>query len=219
MNESVSFIELTDGEQNVLEYARLHNLAFDHLVPSILNDKRSKIRSQLSVESLESDLDLPQFPPHLTQVSTDERLPLTKEAAMLLKSIQSSNLPSEYLTPLRLDARVHKRLKQELPLLTSDHKVDVRTWMSHSRNELKPGDVVLPVETPDDEKGESLQWPSEMWERPNKLMRKIGEEKKQIVKREELQYLQDIMRIEDTDTVSPWDWDGVEEWKRVSTFD
>lgn len=218
MNSPASIARLSEIELSILEYARYYNLASDHLCPSIISEYIHKAQSEPSASSkvVPSDSHLPQFPPP-TQISAQERFQCSKEVAELLFSLQRTNSPtSDFLTPARLDVRVTRRLKCELPLLSTDHEADLRKWLSNRRDELNPDDVLLPMEPLDDEKGESLRWPSKMWDLPEQVMSDIRREKTLDVSHEDIEYLQDIMNDEDVEDLSPWSWDGVDFYKKVS---
>ena len=162
-----------DVEPTIIEYARFHGLVRDHRESPPLE------RLALS-ENLESSLD---DPPELFHIDLakvqlpQERWAVDAGAASLLSSIvESAQQPPLYSDEeLGIDRHRVRRMKQELPLLRSDHELDVLRFRSPIVPDLE--NEFLPLETVDVEEDEGVEWPSSYYALPDELTKKISSEK------------------------------------------
>ncbi|KAJ4352299.1 uncharacterized protein N0V89_007647 [Didymosphaeria variabile] len=183
-------LDVIEHEPTVLEYARFHGLCSDFTkeLPSYYNN------FSLSDETLYLDLWDPNDSPSLTNPAdelTKERLAVSKEAAMLLKSVHS--LTQEPPSLLRIPDRRRRilSLKQELPILRTDNELDILAF----GGTVEPSftDLKIPLEAIDEENDEGLDWPSDYAGYPKQCDERAKNEKLG-VSRETLLYLQDAVR-------------------------
>ena len=162
-----------DVEPTIIEYARFHGLVRDHRESPPLE------RLALS-ENLESSLD---DPPELFHIDLakiqlpQERWAVDAGAASLLSSIvESAQQPPPYSDEeLGIDRHRVRRMKLELPLLRSDHELDVLRFRSPIVPDL--GNEFLPLETVDVEEDEGFEWPSSYYALPDEFTKKLSSEK------------------------------------------
>ena len=162
-----------DVEPTIIEYARFYGLACDHR-------QLSPLQELTSSQNLGSFLDDPPELVHidLTNVKVpEERLAVDVGAASLLSSIVESakHSPSHSDQDLGTDRHRVRRMKHELPLLRSDHELDVLRFKSPIVPHL--GNESLPFEAVDVEEDEGLEWPSMYYALPNELVNKSRSEK------------------------------------------
>ena len=177
-----------EPEPSIIDYARFHGLACDHLQVSPLQELGL-------TENLGSSLD---DPPDLVHIDpTDfklpqERLTLDADAASLLQSISELQKQPPVLTEEDLGINRHRvqRMKLELPLLRSDHEVDVIEFKSPIVPNLE--DEFLPLESVNIEEDEGLEWPSHYYALPDDLTKKAKSEKMEASK-DDLLFLQDAL--------------------------
>lgn len=190
-------LDAIEHEPTVLEYARFHGLCSD------FTQELSECYSSVSISDETFDLDLhdPNDTPALTNPTdelTKERLAVSKEAAMLLKSVHSlAAAPHDIL----LIANERRRIivfKQEIPILRTDNELDLLGFGSVVEPNFT--DLKIPLEPINDENDEGLEWPSRYSSFPTQCTERAKSEKLG-VSRETLLYLQDAIR----DTHSPED--------------
>ena len=173
-------------EPSIIDYARFYGLACDHR-------KLSPLQGLSLPENLGSLLDDPPELVHinLTDVKIpEERLAVDVGAASFLSSIvEPANQPPSYSDhDLGIDRHRVRRMKHELPLLRSDHELDVLHFASPIVPDLK--NEFLPYETVDVEEDESLEWPSSYYALPDEFAKKSRSEKFEVSK-DDFLYLQD----------------------------
>ena len=160
-------------EPSIIEYARFYGLTYDHLQDSPLQG--------LSLP--ENSASLLDDPPELVHIEltdvkvAEERLTLDAGAASFLSFItESINRPP---TPSDEDLGIHRhrirRMKLELPLLRTDHEIDVIRFASPIVPDLE--NEFLPTETVDTEEDEGLEWPSSFRALPDKFSNILKSEK------------------------------------------
>lgn len=162
-----------DVEPSIIDYARFYGLACDHrqLCP---------LQGLKLLEDLGSFLD---YPPELVHIDVsdvkvpDERLTVDAGVASLLSSITESakHLPSLSHQDLGIERHRVRRMKHELPLLRSDHALDIVRFATRIEPDLE--NKVLPFEMVDVEEDEGFEWPSIYHGLPDELTKKSRSEK------------------------------------------
>ncbi|KAF2188133.1 hypothetical protein K469DRAFT_566946 [Zopfia rhizophila CBS 207.26] len=182
-------MDLEDEETSVLEYARFHELCRDYTLDSPpLNSLTVPF-----TDDIESDLEdltghlCPNSPTELMK----ERLTMTKDAALLLRSIHSMQEPFDQGAQLTTDRLRTRRLKQEVPLLRSDNELDLQLFGSISIPDFKG--LKIPFETASTEKDEGFEWPSKYHQYPKRYEAQTKAEKLAVAK-EVLQFLQHAVK-------------------------
>ena len=180
-----------DVEPTIIEYARFHGLVRDHRESPPLE------RLDLS-EDLGLSLD---DPPELFHIDLNkvqlpqERWAVDAGAASLLSSIvESAQDPPPYSDQeLGIDRHRVRRMKQELPLLRSDHELDVSRFRAPIVPDLE--NEFLPLETVDVEEDEGVEWPSSYYALPDEFTNKAKSEKIE-VSQDGFLYLQQTLKYD-----------------------
>ena len=177
-------------EPRIIDYARFYGLVQDHL-------ELDPLQGLTIPENLGSSLDDPPelFHIHLTDAKIpEERLTVDAGAASFLSSIAESmkHPPSYSDQELGIDRHRVRRMKHELPLLRSDHAIDVLRFTSPIVPDLQ--NDFLPLETLDVEADESLEWPSSSYTLPDELAKKSRSEKLEASK-DDFLYLQQTLKL------------------------
>ena len=163
-----------DIDPSIIEYARFHGLVQDHRQPDPMQALAS-LRPQFFEETIDlSRLDLEDIK------IPEERLAVDTEVASLLSSVLSlaKEVPSYSDEDVGIYVHRAKKLKQELPLLSSDHELDLLNFVPRIVPNLE--DEFLPLENLDEEADEGLTWPSKYYELPEIYDRKSRSEKFEI---------------------------------------
>jgi hypothetical protein len=178
-----------EEEPSPLEYARHHGLCRD------FSREQLDIKSFLppSVDQLSLDLD-DSLESAITNPADElikERLAVTKDAALLLKTVLSLQ---ERAVENEQSPRPWKRdinLKQEVPILRTDPELDLQNF----GNPCVPSftDMHLPLESVDEEKDEGLGWSSKYFDYPSLCFERAKGEKFPVSK-DVLRFLQDAVR-------------------------
>lgn len=149
-----------DSEPSILDYARFHGLAIDHLA----TDPRHQLPP--CSENLSSSLEDPQDAPRLeayANVPTDEKPQLSKEAAIFLaSSIKPTECPD--WGDLLPDLDRIRNTKLDLPLLKTDNELDMLEFGKRIEPDL--ANINLPVENIDEENDEGFTWPARYQDLP-----------------------------------------------------
>lgn len=203
-----------EEEPTALEYARRHGLAYDHLLESTCH-LYSTLTLLGEVGDLMKDGDLPQF--EFPEYTTDERLLMSKEAALLIAWASNNTVEIEAVYPGILsttDQRSVKDKKLELPLLKSDHEIDCRRFAKRDGFDIKLEDVRLPFEMFDVENNDGIRIPDSLWIRSSELIIEIEKEKLGVTK-EAIIYLQSALKVDWDENMEKEVWASVQKYKRV----
>ena len=112
-------------------------------------------------------------------ITQSERMFIDARTASVLASIsQSVSTSSSFDEVLQLDNKRHRRLKHELPLLSTDHGCDVQEFSRPFTPDLE--NEFLPLETLDEEADEGLAWPSSCLNLPQELWQGLLTEKLEV---------------------------------------
>ena len=177
-----------ENEPTILEYARYYGIALDHLElnPLLESSVPGNISAQL------------EDPPDVFRIDESsgrlplERLSVTTEAAALLSSIKGlGQQRSRFDEDVALDVRRFQKIKQEVPILLTDHELDLRSFAPQIVPDLE--NEHLPLEKLDDEADEGVGWPSTYYELPDRFFNKAKGERLDPSK-DGLLYLQDVLR-------------------------
>lgn len=175
-------------EPSILEYARFYGIALDHLKGNPLHE----------LPAPENILALLEDPPNVFQIDGTsgalqlERLAVGTETAVLLSSIQElGQQRRRFDEDVDLDVHRFQKIKQELPILLTDHELDLQSFAPRVVPDLE--NEHLPLETLDEEADEGLEWPSMYYELPHKFFSEAKAERLDTSK-EGLLYLQEVLR-------------------------
>ncbi|KAH0569254.1 hypothetical protein GP486_000010 [Trichoglossum hirsutum] len=180
---------------NLVEYARFHGLTQDHRTVLPLFSTSSSPRNFLA------QLADPEDVPHLElspTFTTQEKLSLNRGAAALLSSMWNVGLELPQEEPSILySQRRGKDLKVELPILRTDHELDVRGFMEIFGRQNSPdlSGENIPLEEINEEDGEGLSWPIASFDLLKISEGKLNNEKLE-VSRDAVLHLQRIIRGE-----------------------
>ena len=176
-----------EEEPSIIDYARFYGLISDHLEPHPLQGTAARDTFH-SLELDDDGLSPPNFPAYRLP---QERLTVDAGAAAVLSSIAAlAEVP-----PARddvIDIHRIRNLKLELPLLRSDHEVDMLNFGPQIVPDLEH--EFLPLETVNEEVDEGLAWPPPCYQLPGKFANKSASEKLH-VSSNALAYLQETLNF------------------------
>ncbi|KAI4623704.1 hypothetical protein J4E80_003516 [Alternaria sp. BMP 0032] len=180
---------LDSSEPSVLEWARAQGVCVNYET------------ELLHIRHLQSPLD-DEFDPHLHEPSdatidaavsglVKEKLTVNKDTALLLKAAHA--LQDELASDLTvINSRTWGRdLRQELPVLPSDHELDVLNFGDAAAPDFK--NLRIPYEVTVEESDEGFGWPTKYLDYPAQCEAQIRAEKLAIT-RDVLVYMQDTIR-------------------------
>lgn len=178
-----------EDEPNLLEYAREQGLCIDYItepVPSmIFGTPCNAAFDEKFCDQFDSSIS------NAVSALIRERLAVNREAALLLKAVYSLR-ESYSVNGLERDRRNWiLGLKQELPLLQSDHDLDLLSFGSVASPNFH--DLILPCGTVAEEHDEGLEWPHKYLKYPTQCDARLKAEKLSISKNS-LLYLQEVIR-------------------------
>jgi hypothetical protein len=182
----------TRHQDNMLawEYARYHGLCQDYF-----SFKPGNSLSNLPlVELAEDDLDLTE---KNARISTSEKLTIDEATVAILKS--AIYHVADGAVSIQEPTNRHTLDRLELPLLKSDHEMDMNHFIKQSRPDLSS--LVLPFEPVDHESNEGFDWHPSMLELPKDEENKIWKERLQVPK-ETLIYMKEILDKAEPDRLS-----------------
>ena len=183
-----------EEEPTVLEYARGQGICIDYTT-----DLPRLVQLQLSLkDAIDQDLRDP-FEDELTNATTaaaeltKQRLTVTKDVALLLKSVLTLREP---LTDGALITDGRQRIldmKQELPVLQTDAELDMLYFGTRIEPDFRDLRARLPSEHLDEENDEGFEWPAKYFAYPAQCDAKIKSEKLGVT-RDVLMLLQSVMK-------------------------
>jgi hypothetical protein len=207
----------SDNEEEDLtpiQYARLNGLSCDYLAEPMPLSHIDKLRKDTH-DGLTDDSHLRQFN-FEPELDTEERLSISKDAALLLASVAKEESVdwADSLVLSTLGSRDVKRMRVEEPFLKSDHKRDCKEFAKREGFEIKLKDVKLPSEIVNEENDEGLGWPSKFWSLGAEVMENLKQEKI-TVQRDTLVYLQNTLKATWTEEDGIGLWNRELKYKRV----
>jgi hypothetical protein len=192
---------LQEREPSILEWARAQGVCINYNTEPLIN-----VEPQApSNEDYDRHLHDPSDATITTAVSTliKERLTVNKHAALLLKSAHSlKEVPVTDMSTT--DSRMRIRgLKQELPVLQTDHELDLLDFGNTAVPDFK--NLQIPSEATVEQNDEGFGWPTKYFAYPAQCDAQVKAEKL-AVSREVLVHLQEAIR----DAYVPEDGERVE---------
>lgn len=194
----------------MLEYARFYGLAHDHrgVCPlANLGHREDSFLEQL--EDLPDDFPLDEFNRRLSS----ETLSFSKDAFMTLSFIKRplSEETQSFNEDLGLDIHRCRNLKHELPLVRTDHELDMIAFGKRIVPDLE--NECLPMEMVDEEADEGFTWPSKYLTLPDEFAASY-ESEALAVSSEALIHLRDVLSLAGEIENHEW-FDEVVSYKRV----
>ena len=180
---------MTHGNQpTILEYARSHGLAYDYLDRNPLADLRQPDDFLQQLENMSDGLEGSK----LNDDCSDERLFSDEEATSLLASVTVLTEQSlQFDEDKSIDPHRFREMKYDLPMLRSDHELDMKSFVTQVVPDLER--EFLPLEKVDEEVDEGLEWPIKYCTLLEEFANKVQSEKLQ-VSNDVLVYLRDIVK-------------------------
>jgi hypothetical protein len=183
--QTISMSSRENGQPSLLDYARFHGLAIDHLHQDILSLLPS------DVLTCDEDATLPEFRlPDLDRLPPEPKFQLNSKAASLLAS-SIRPPPAPHWANTLPDHHKVKKLKLEQPLLRTDHEKDMERIRYPKPTRIGAMNLV-PIEV-DEDRGEGFAWPQETIDLAAVWDKDASQEKLQTT-REVLKTLQDALR-------------------------
>ncbi|KAI4186184.1 MAG: hypothetical protein L6R41_003633 [Letrouitia leprolyta] len=179
-------------EPSLIEYARHFGLCVNHLERNPLGVLPPPEETILQLEDDESIWQ--QFRERAASPKP-ERLTAVKEASTLLAATNAKEYQNCHFDIQDPDlSQIHhvRDLKHELPLLRSDHDVDMLNFMRRIGPNLE--DEFFPLEKVDDEQDEGFGWPSSYCDLPDLVFEKVQNERLGMGKKV-LAYLKSMLDI------------------------
>ena len=176
-----------EEDPSILDYARFYGLISDHFEPHPLR----RIAARDTSHPLELDDDDGLSPLNFPACGLpQERLTVDAGAAVILSSIAApAKVPPAHSAEV-IDTHRIRNLKLELPLLRSDHEVDMLNFGPRVLPDLEH--EFLPLEAVNEEADEGLTWPLTCYQLPGEFANKSASEKL-CVSSNALAYLQETL--------------------------
>ena len=200
---------------DMVDYARLHGLAVDHLavplpISHVETIQKSAYHNVIDKEGL---LHI-EFPIH---VNIEEHLTVDEGAARLLQDANNgfSKVEIDSIVIPLLDTRLTKNLRMETPLLMTDHATDFKDFAQWEESHYIDG--CLPMEPLDDEMDVGLGWPEKLQKLPAAILKELKREKIELSK-EVLIYLRAEVKGSWTEENNREVWENATPHKRVCTL-
>ena len=177
-------------EVPLVEYARYYGLSRNHLEENPLRLVPPPEDFLLQFDEGDGDFLLPDINPYSPP---SERLTAVKEAATLLGCLDPKQYEESTFDDIGFSRHSKIRsLKVELPLLRSDHEVDMQSYFRQISPDLER--EFFPYEQLDKERDEGLEWPSKYHELPDEFFKKAQSEKLEVSK-EILTYISEQLSV------------------------
>lgn len=215
-------------DDELAEYARNNNLFVDHRLDPHFSvcpvdmAMRAALTAVGDDDVTSSDWLPPCQIPAVTSFEEKHSV-LTGQAAKVMQEACNS-LDAEVLESLNFEAVVPrslglKNVKLELPLLRSDHELDLREWKRqvYAKRDASVTQFNLPVEPVDIEKDEDLEFPSSAHKRKAEITDRLHKEKIEVtVSRQTLCYVKKAFDVSWSGAEQTELWESVMTYKRVS---
>ena len=150
-------------DPSLTDYARFYGLTTNHLEVDPL---AGLLVSENAHVDLEDGPNLFKLDEANAKVP-EEKLYIGRDEALLLRSLTES-LEHNSFEGVELDPHRIRNIKQELPMLSTDHETDMREFAPSLIPDL--ANEHLPLEMLDEEADEGLSWPSEYAALPDKYL-------------------------------------------------
>ena len=195
-------------EPTLLEYARYHGLARNHRERKCLQD----ICFDIDFQDQGDDQSLFQFEDHAADPEV-ERLHVDRRVVELLSTITRPPIKAYHFDENdEPRTNVRRGLKQEVPLLKTDHEDDLRRFAPRFDPSLH--DEYLPLEGLDEELDEGLGWPSKYLDLPQRIEQEYRAERL-VVSKDVIQYLVETLTFEHVDDLPAFDEADLPVYKKV----
>jgi hypothetical protein len=202
-----------DEDLSPLEYARKNGLSRDYFTEPYLISNLDMPRD--CQEGVSDHSHLPQLSLSGT-VNTDERLTISKEAALLIASV-SRQETSEWADSIMLQmigSRKNRNLRLELPLLKSDHETDCKRFAKREGFEIQLKNVKLPLEVVDEETNGGLTLLASLWNKGTEMLDELKRERLEVSK-DTLVRLQNILKNDWAEEDEKTVWASVQMYRKV----
>lgn len=198
-----------ERESTMLGYARFHGLSYNYLLDDPLANLKQPDGFLQQFGGTLDDLDNSE----LNNGHLDEKLSFGKESISLLAAITVPAKQSLYFDEDQdIDPHRFQKLKQELPMLRTDHELDMRNFAPQIVPNLV--DEFLPLERVDEEADEGLKWPVKYSTLPEEFASKFQSERLQVPV-DVLVYLKNTLKLNDEDGNFELQDDQVLTYRRV----
>ena len=195
-----------DAEPSLLDYARYYGLSKNYLevdpLRSGLVPPPDKPESTLQ---LDTETPWLQLSPIIT-TPPPERLTAVKEASTLLATVDPKQYDKSLVNTInQIPTYRVRNAKLELPLLRSDHEMDMLELLRRSEPDL--AEEFIPFEKVDDEQDEGLAWPSYCYAWPDWYFQQAENEKLEVT-RDVFSYMNAALdaRLKDGEPEFDYDW-------------
>lgn len=173
-----------EEEPSVLEYAREQGICIDYTseLPRLIVNFLS-LKSAIDHDPRDLfDNDLTNAVAAATKIVTKQRLTVTKDVALLLKSILTPWEPPKDDTLISDERQRILNMKQELPVLQTDAELDQLDFGTRVEPNLRDLRTRLPSEDLDNENDEGFEWPAKYFAYPARCDAMIKDEKFAVTK-------------------------------------
>ncbi|KAF2855661.1 hypothetical protein T440DRAFT_535780 [Plenodomus tracheiphilus IPT5] len=165
-------------DESALKYARYYGLCVDYAT----EDLRIRDLAAPSDDKIDRDLrDLSiTITTDLTSELIRERLAVSRDAALLLKSVHALQVAPTEDAPIVDRRKWMLSLRQEVPILSTDHDLDILSFGSAALPDLK--NLKIPSEVTNVESDEGFEWPSKYFAYPAQCEEQVKAEKLGVTK-------------------------------------